>query len=311
MQWIHNISSWVFSGGGVKGVAYCGALMALEHIFQRGECDLFGQLRHTSGASVGALFAAALALRMTGERLFRILDTECMLSGIIDSLDLQQLQTSWGLDSGEKLRESIKRVVQIGLQDLGAAETDAEHLTLKQLQALTGVAVKISVTRLGNFWGHQRPRTELFGPDSHPDVLVVDAIYISMAMPILFCPIRFRDGIYTDGAVMNNLPVENCSGPETIVLTLRTRCLSAYSGFGGYIETLLNTASEPYDEARVFNFPYVLYLDSCGIQATAFHASRSEIIRGVLVGMMQTFVYASRFNTQVPNSEKQIETKTE
>jgi len=282
--------------------------MALEHLFQRAECDIFKQLRRTSGASVGALFAAALGLGMTGERLFRILDTECMLSGIINSLDLQQLRTSWGLDSGEKLRESIKRVVQIGLQDLGASDTDAEHLTLQQLKALTGVAVNISVTRLGDFSGQQRPRTERFGPDTHPDVLLVDAIYISMAMPILFCPIRFRDGIYTDGAVMNNLPVEDCSAPETIVLTLRTRCLSADSGFGGYVETLLNTANESHDKARIASFPFVLYLDSYGIQATAFHASRCEIIRGVLAGMIQTFIYASRFNTKIPtNNETQIE----
>ena len=57
------IRSLVFSGGGIKGLAYAGAVKTLE------EADLMKGVTHFAGASAGAISAALLASGYTADRL--------------------------------------------------------------------------------------------------------------------------------------------------------------------------------------------------------------------------------------------------
>ena len=57
----------VFEGGGVKGVAYIGALKVLE------EKGILGQIQRIGETSAGAINAVLLALGYTGEEILPIL----------------------------------------------------------------------------------------------------------------------------------------------------------------------------------------------------------------------------------------------
>lgn len=59
----------VFSGGGIKGLAYVGAIKALE------EKNLFQKVKRFAGASAGAITAALLAIGMSPDEL----DEQCGL----------------------------------------------------------------------------------------------------------------------------------------------------------------------------------------------------------------------------------------
>jgi len=59
--------SLVFSGGGIKGLAYVGAIKALE------EKQLFQNVKRFAGASAGAITAALLAIGMGADEL----DEQC------------------------------------------------------------------------------------------------------------------------------------------------------------------------------------------------------------------------------------------
>jgi hypothetical protein len=198
----------------------------------------------------------------------------------------------WGLDSGNTLRLAIRRVIEIGICDAGL-NVDVESLTLRQLHDFTGVTTNIAVTRLGSSEGHERPRAEMLNYMNAPDLNVVDALHMSMSIPILFCPVQFRNGIYTDGAVLNNIPVDGYEKDRTLILCLRHACLSATAGLNGYLQALLSTISM-CNEASLKQFCYRLHLDSGNISSISFNASRSEIVHGVLVGMVQTLIYAMK-----------------
>lgn len=45
---------------------------------------------------------------------------------------------------------------------------------------------------------------------THPNLKVLDAIYMSCSMPILFKPLMYKDSYYIDGGLLNSYPLYNC-----------------------------------------------------------------------------------------------------
>lgn len=45
---------------------------------------------------------------------------------------------------------------------------------------------------------------------THPNLPLITAIYMSCAVPVLFAPVCFDNKCYIDGGVLNNYPLENC-----------------------------------------------------------------------------------------------------
>ena len=189
-----HIESVVFSGGGVRGVAFCGALMALRALFPPPQDDplppILPNLKRAAGTSVGAIFACACALRVSSERLFQLLDSEAILEGLAPKVDLNQLHRSYGLDTTQRLREGVQRVLEIGLPPWGVESDRAATLTMEQLCDLTGVDVSVCTTRVGGVAPGvaDLPESEILSPHSTPRLPVVDALVMSMAVPVLYQP---------------------------------------------------------------------------------------------------------------------------
>ena len=49
-------------------------------------------------------------------------------------------------------------------------------------------------------------RTEYFSKNTHPDMKVIDAICMSIAVPFIFSSYRYNDMIYVDGGTLETLP---------------------------------------------------------------------------------------------------------
>ena len=207
-------------------------------------------------------------------------------------MDLHTLNKCWGLDHGDMMRKNIRRVIQIGVDEWTTARhlphVDADEMTFWDLFKLTGIFVELSVTKLGHFVQKQSPCAEMLNMNNDRHVHVVDAVYMSMAVPLLFCPIHFREGIYTDGGLLNNIPVSGMNPQHTLVLYLKSACLTSCSGLVGYLETILN-ASAIHDEKVIGAFPYILELSGNGLNSLSFNASRQQLLHGVMNGMIQAF----------------------
>jgi NTE family protein len=56
-------------------------------------------------------------------------------------------------------------------------------------------------------WNVEESRLEYLGPRTHPELTVARAVHMAVAMPLLFDPVRFEDGDWCDGGMVDILPV--------------------------------------------------------------------------------------------------------
>lgn len=293
----------VFSGGGVRGVAFCGAIMALCSLCQdmpvptalssaKGPPHVLPWVKRAAGASVGALFACAVALRIPSDRLFRLLDTEAILEGLVPTVDLHKLQKEYGLDDGRALREGIIRVMEVGLEQWGVDPKRATSFTFSDLLKLTNVEVLVSVTRIGSAEpGSSRslPRSEIVSASTSPDVPVVDGLVMSMSVPFLYTPVKYNSSLYVDGGLVNNTPTVDFDYDKTLVMRLRSVPYDAEGGLHSYITSVMYAPIEWIDAENIKKYPHCVTMGSASVNAFSFKATREMLVSGVLDGMLCTF----------------------
>lgn len=75
-------------------------------------------------------------------------------------------------------------------------------------------------------WNIEENRVEYLGPSTHPDVTVVRAMHMAIALPLFFEPVRLGNGYWCDGGIVDIFPVHP-------VLDIEERCdvVLAVNGF--------------------------------------------------------------------------------
>ena len=199
-----------FEGGGVKGVAYCGALRVLEE-----EGVYPHHVRRVAGTSIGSLFAMLLALGYSSAELVELL-RKTDLSQVLQDRRFGWLGAAWnmfrtfGLNPGSRLADFIGQCL---VSHGGTAD-----LTFRQLYEQSGRELCVPVCNV------TRLETEYCHPKTTPELPVRVAVAMSMALPVLMRPHRitrsFRDStsswkeeeLYTDGGLLCNFPVHAFDG---------------------------------------------------------------------------------------------------
>ena len=283
-----RIENLVFEGGGVKGVAYAGALDVLE---QRG---VMAGVRRVAGTSAGAYTAMLVAIGCSAAEI-RALATATDYAALEDRLDPLRLATKYGIYAGRALLAWIERSV--------AARGGPADLTFAQLAAAGGRDLRVFATDLTT-----RDVRE-FSRRATPGVAIAKAVRASMSIPLLFAAWRFADGVpddhvYVDGGVVMNYPVaafDDDSAPAaTLGFRLRAasdrpvRGLPGYDHPIGYAESLyacmagaqsIDVLHAPGDRART------VPIDDCGYSAVDFHLVAKDYDRLVACGRAATTRY--------------------
>lgn len=174
-----------FSGGAMKGIAYCGVLKWLE------KKRIIPQIKHISGTSIGALFGLLIVLNYTYKE----------VRDIIMNLDIYQLEDiclatifeDYGLATGKKIEKLLKSLIKRKGYD--------ENITFKTLYELTGKRLSFMTCKLGDC-------TEaVFDYLSRPDFQVYKACKVSMAIPVIWKSNKIDGEYYIDGCFIRNLPI--------------------------------------------------------------------------------------------------------
>jgi NTE family protein len=280
------IRNLVFQGGGVKGIAYAGALAALE---RRGA---MASVSGVAGASAGAFTAMLVAVGCDAASIARIA-TGSDYPALEDHFDPLRLATSYGLYRGDALHAWIAGA--FATTGLAAATTFAG------LHAVRGVDLRVFATDLS-----LRDARE-FSAGATPDVAVVDAVRASMSIPLMFPAWRFPAGrpddhLYVDGGVVMNFPIDAFDVGDTIDPTTVGFRLVAGSaaprppldGFGhplvyarALYESLLAAQMVDLDHAPAERARCV-DIDDFGISATDFHLPPAEQQRLYDAGLAAT-----------------------
>ena len=198
----------VFKGSGVRGIAYMGALEVLEKM------DVLKNIRRVAGTSSGAIAATLVSFRKnTAETLalFNTLDLKKVPQRAVNgsgkniillknSENYTRLFEKFGWYSSEYFHNWLRLIIANQCRgNPRATFSDFQKLGYRDLHI---VASNIS-----------RHRAEVFSVDTTPDVLVADAVRMSMSIPLFFEALRFNGermgagDYYVDGGLFNNYPI--------------------------------------------------------------------------------------------------------
>lgn len=230
------ITSLVFEGGGVKGIAYVGAYRVLKE-----KVGLLDQLHWVAGSSAGAMTALMIALNFTVDEIETEL-TKVNFSEFAEPLPSGKIATinyiyknikkiandiNHGINSGEKLYQWIQMIVERKLGN--------KHATFLELQSQNDKQSKdnpkSSFLDYKNLFvvvtNAMKKKSQVFSWDTTPNMQIADAVLASMSIPGFFY-VRYideemrkidwnptREKIstykivpYVDGGVLNNYPID-------------------------------------------------------------------------------------------------------
>lgn len=192
------IRALVFSGGGIRGLAFVGCLRALE------ELDILNQVECYIGTSIGSIVSLLVCIDYKYNE----------LKDILISIDFDQLRditsdgifnyfNNYGFETGNK----IERVVRIFIKH----KVDNENITFKELYEKTGKELVITGTCLNT------RKCDYFSYRLTPDLEVIKAIRISMCIPFVFTAQYLNNNLYVDGGVTENYPINAYQNKEEIL----------------------------------------------------------------------------------------------
>ena len=193
----YNFKNLVFEGGGVKGIAYVGALDVLQ------EKEILKDIERIGGTSAGAINAILVGLNFSQEETRDVLwslDFKKLMDdtwGVIR--DAKRLIDEYGLYKGDYFRNWIGKLIKEKTGNSESTFGDIDALKQKKgFKSLYFLGTNLSTTF-----------SEVFSAEHTPRMCVADAVRISMSIPLFFAAKRSTRGdVYVDGGVLDNYPVK-------------------------------------------------------------------------------------------------------
>ena len=184
----------IFEGGGVKGIAYVGAMQVIE---QR---NILKNIRRVGGTSAGAINALlfALGFDITSQR--HILESTDFKKFMDDSFgfirDIVRLDKLFGWFKGDFFSGWIGKLIKEKLRN--------EKATFQDLKDNNKPELYMIGTNLSTGY------SEVFSHERQPNMPLAEALRISMSIPLFFAAKRYgpRKDVYVDGGVMLNYPIK-------------------------------------------------------------------------------------------------------
>lgn len=203
--------SLVFSGGGIKGLAYVGVVKALE------EKQLFQKVRRFAGASAGAITAALLAIGMNADELDEHMSSVDFATFLQKSnVDIEGLADKPSELLSIKVGPAVifDEVTKQGLCDgsifvqwltsMFKLKGFDETTTFTQLYEKTGNELIIVLC----YANCSKTVLACHKCEETANMPVVTAVRGSMSIPFIFQPLIWNDNVYVDGGTMYNYPIE-------------------------------------------------------------------------------------------------------
>ena len=221
-------------------------------------------IKEISGSSAGALIAVALALDIP---LPEILDR-------LLSVDFENL-------SKFKLKCLIKNY---GLVDMKPVrDTLIEYYGCDPVFSELRKKVYISSYCLN------RCRTEYFSVDTHPDMKVIDAVCMSIAIPLILPPVKYMDMFYIDGCTRELIPVTPFldKKPDKIFcikLKMKEIFYEKITNLKQFIQAITTTALKLPD-TNTMKLGTIREVDTNDIDIYNFTMSHEDKLRLFIMGM--------------------------
>lgn len=231
----------VLCGGGTKCITILGYL---QQLIVNGQLD---GLECISACSAGAYIAVLYLLGMKPVDMLNLLPTENIK---LDMKHLLDLTNRKGLYRVKKFAKGFKKIVRDKL---------GQNPTMTDLYNYSGVDLYIYTCDITN-------SVDVYiNHITHPDYPLLDVVYASSSVPLIFVPVTINDTKYIDGGIITSIPLQYCNTVDTIILNSTNP--NVQSGLLNYIVKLMNTGQQIRQKADLTTFvgKYVLLNSNLGL----------------------------------------------
>lgn len=180
-----NIDTLVLSGGSLKGIAQMGALHYLERV---------GMLENVvtyAGTSAGSVICAILSIGYRPSEIYHFFMNVDMSK--LTKINAYNFFNKLGLDDGKRFMVVLKKYFTNKKLDPKMTFDQHHKLTTKEL-IITGTCVNTK-------------KAKYFSWRSAPNMKIIDALRISISVPIIYTPRKHAGQVYIDGACIDNYPI--------------------------------------------------------------------------------------------------------
>lgn len=190
----------VLSGGGLKGILELGAL---HYYHENGQLDL-DRVHTFAGTSIGSVISLCLAVGFAPMDIFRKVYTTRSF------FDPSNKGTIW--DVVNKTGVMDVNVITNVVEEFLREKVDPATLTFGELQKTHKKRLVVVGTNISGM------KPEYFTPETHPEMLCIDAIKISCNLPFVFQRIEHNDAFYVDGGLVDSFPVHYVNDGKSNIL---------------------------------------------------------------------------------------------
>lgn len=220
----------VFGGGGFKGVAFVEMLKGLVD-YSKTEWARFDRgLRVVSGVSVGAVTAAAVAVRASPWQLDDFIARKG--TGRILKIGGKRSFKRKGILDPSGLKEMVREMLRSFCGD--------EKITLGEVRERYQRDLRIYAA---NLW---EQRLEVFSADTRPRMPVWRAVMMSAALPPYFPPVMYKGSLYADGGIFRHSPGigEDAVSPQDSLFFYLREPVTRGSDLKSYIMLILRSIQQ-------------------------------------------------------------------
>lgn len=229
-----QINTVVFSGGGIKGIAYIGFMQALLEQLS------IEQITHYIGASAGSIFSLFLVLGYNLNEIQKIL-FNYDFSNLLIEPSLDNILCNLGLSDGIDIKNFFIEIIDVKL--------NVKDITFQELYDITQIKYTLAVT---NF---TKQTLEYWNHETMPNMSVLTGVLASSRVPLFFTPLLINNDMYLDGGIINNFPINYVSIEN--INTVIGACLTSKKEIDE-IEILLKDTSPSFE--KVIKYTLNLFL---------------------------------------------------
>ena len=206
-----EINTLIFSGGGVKGIAYIGVLKFLNELCKKnvdtgnvdtGNANAEGNVKNKTipkinittvcGVSIGSIVGLLFVLGYDWIELIEELNNINLHK--LKRFKIKNLLTHYGFDTGNKIIQWIESLI--------VKKGYSKNITFKQLYLIKSVNLQILASNVNKY------TYTIFDSINTPDLSIKEAIRMSISVPFLFTIKEYNGDIHVDGSLINNYPIK-------------------------------------------------------------------------------------------------------
>jgi NTE family protein len=260
----------VLEGGGMKGIAYAGALEVLDSL------GISDSIEQVAGASSGAMNGMMYALGYSGKEIRHLnLNTNFgkynqvgfpLIGGLI------RVKKTYGYYKTDRLIEDLGKVM--------AAKGFSPDLTFEELNIAhqSGKNVKLLYLTGANLTDQ---KTEVFSHETYPTMRVLDAVRISISIPMYFEAVFMQP----DGSL-----VEKKDADSTTKVMVDGGVLDNYPFFVFDTLVTVNSGDNSYYKCNIHSLGIKLETDSSTLDITTRTIGKTGDFMGAFSGISSEYL---------------------